>query len=79
VVRLVIDFEFTSRVWWDAGGQELWDAIAESFDGSGVLVDPDLAESWLAQARDIEGWDAGTEYAPHPVRTTAVDEDDPEL
>ena len=79
MVRLVIDFEFTSRTWWEAGGQELWDAIAESFDGSGVLVDPDLARSWLGQASAIPGWDEGTEYAPHPVRTAAVEEDDPEL
>jgi hypothetical protein len=79
MVRLSIDFEFTSRTWWENGGQELWDGIAEGFDGSRVVLDPSLAESWLAQARDIPGWDAGTEYAPHPVRLMQLDEDDEEL
>jgi hypothetical protein len=79
MVRLSIDFEFTSRTWWENGGQELWDGIAEGFDGSHVVLDPSLAESWLAQARDISGWDAGTEYAPHPVRLMQLDEDDEEL
>ena len=79
MVKLAIDFEFTSRTWWENGGQELWDAICESFDGSGVLVDDSLAASWIAQAEQIEGWDEGTEYAPHPVRGAAVEDDDPEL
>ena len=79
MVELAIDFEFTSRTWWESGGQELWDAVCEGFDGSRVLVDRDLAESWLSQARGIEGWADGSEYAPHPVRCAPVDEDDPEL
>lgn len=79
MVRLAIDFEFSSRTWWDAGGQELWDAICESIDGNAVLVDDDLAESWLAQARAIEGWEDGTEYAPHPIRLGEIDPDDEEL
>jgi hypothetical protein len=79
MVRLAIDFEFPSRLWWESGGQDLWDALCEGFDGSGVLVDEDLAKSWLDQARSIEGWDSGTDYAPHPVRLEAVDEDDAEL
>ena len=76
MVRLSIDFEFTSRTWWENGGQELWDGIAEGFDGSHVVLDPSLAESWLAQARDIPGWDAGSEYAPHPVTAAPVDPDE---
>jgi hypothetical protein len=79
MVRLSIDFEFPSRAWWENGGQDLWDGIAEGFDGSYVVLDPSLAESWLAQARDIPGWDAGSEYAPHPVRLMPLDEDDEEL
>ncbi len=79
MVRLVIDFEFTSRTWWERGGQELWDAICEGFDGAGVLVDADLATSWLRQAGGIEGWDEGTEYAPHPVRAHAIEEDQADL
>ena len=78
MIRLAIDFEFASRTWWDNGGQDLWDALAEGFDGSGVVVDEDLASSWLAQAAQIEGWDDGPEYAPHPVRPLPLDEDDEE-
>ena len=74
--RLAIDFEFTSRTWWDAGGQDLWDALTEGFDGSGVTVDDHIAESWIAQASALDGWDDGHEYAPHPVRLSEVDEDD---
>lgn len=78
MIRLAIDFEFASRTWWDSGGQQLWEALAEGFDGSGVVVDPDLAASWLAQAEQIDGWDDGAEYAPHPVRAVPLDEDDPD-
>lgn len=74
--KIAIDYEFTSRVWWEAGGQDLWDAVTEGFDGGGVTVDDHLADSWLAQAKEIEGWDDGHEYAPHPVRLAEVDEDD---
>lgn len=77
--KLSIDFEFDSRVWWESGGQALWDAVTEGFDGSGVLVDDDLADSWMSQARAIEGWNDGSEYAPHPVRVESVDEDDVDL
>ena len=76
MVRLAIDFEFASRAWWENGGQQLWDALAEDFDGSGVVVDDDLATSWLAQARQIEGWTDGSEYAPHPVRPVPLADDD---
>jgi hypothetical protein len=75
--RLSVDFEHGSRTWWDSGGRELWDGIAEGFDGSSVTLDDDLAEAWLAEARKIAGWDDGSEYAPHPIRMTPVDEDEP--
>ena len=78
-MRLAIDFEFSSRTWWEAGGQELWDALTEAFDGSGVVVDEDLARSWLTQARVIEGWDDGAEYAPHLIRLSPIDDDDEEF
>ena len=77
--KLSIDFEFSSREWWENGGQALWDAVTEGFDASGVLVDDDLADSWLAPARAIPGWDDGAEYAPHPIRASAISEDDIEL
>jgi hypothetical protein len=76
VVKLAIDFEFSSRTWWDSGGQELWEALGEGFDGSSVVVDDDLAASWLAQARAITGWDDGPEFAPHPVRSSPLADDD---
>ena len=79
MVRLAIDFEFASRAWWENGGQQLWDALAEDFDGSRVVVDDDLASSWLAQAGQIEGWSDGPEYAPHPVHPVPLAEDDVDL
>ena len=77
MVRLSVDFEHTSRTWWKSGGQELWDGITEGFDGSAVVVDEDLAESWLSAARAIEGWEDGPEYAPHPVGASTLAEDEP--
>jgi hypothetical protein len=79
MVRLSIDFEFPSRAWWENGGQELWDGIVEGFDGSYVVLDANLAASWLTQARAIAGWDAGSEYSPHPIRLTQLEEDDAEM
>lgn len=76
LVRLAIDYEHESRRWWDAGGQDLWDAILESPGASDVVLDRPLAESWLAQASQIDGWDDGHEYAPHPVALHTVDEDE---
>jgi hypothetical protein len=79
MVRLSVDFENPSRIWWERGGSELWDGITEGFDGSAVVLDDDIAESWLAEARRIPGWDGGPEYAPHPIAVSNVDEDDPSL
>ena len=77
MVRLAVDFEHTSRTWWESGGDELWEGITEGFDGSAVVVDEDLAESWLNAARTIEGWDDGPEYAPHPISMSTLAEDEP--
>lgn len=76
MVKLRIDFEFPSRRWWESGGQALWDGIAEAFDGSSIIVDESLAESWIAEASRIPGWDEGHEYAPHPVHVAPLEEDD---
>ncbi len=76
MTRLSVDFEHTSRTWWDSGGQALWEAITEGFDGSSVVVDDDLAHSWLAEASRISGWDDGSEYAPHPIVARPVAEDE---
>jgi hypothetical protein len=76
VVRLSVDFEHASRAWWVNGGQELWDGITEGFEETKVVLDDDLAASWLAEARRIPGWDDGPDYAPHPVTAAPVDPDE---
>jgi hypothetical protein len=78
MVRLVVDFENTSRRWWESGGQDLWDTIREDFDTNEVLLEESIARSWLAEAEKVPGWDDGHEYAPHPIRISPV-EDDEEL
>jgi hypothetical protein len=76
MVRLAIDFEHPGREWWENGGQDLWDALIEGFDNNDVVLDDSLAQSWLAQAAALPGWDAGPEHAPHPVCLKEVDEDE---
>ncbi len=75
MTRLSVDFEHSSREWWEHGGQELWDGIGEDFEENAIVLDDTLAESWLAEARKITGWDAGPEYAPHPIIAAPADED----
>ena len=50
----------------------------EEAGASSVVLDPDLAASWIAQAKTIEGWEGGPEFAPHPIAATSLAEDDPE-
>jgi hypothetical protein len=76
MTRLAVDFEFLSRTWWESGGQELWDGITEDFEDTSVIVDDDLAASWLAEARRIPGWGDGPDYAPNPVTTMTVENDE---
>ena len=75
--RLSIDFEHTSRSWWNSGGQELWEGLAGESDAPRVVVEDSIAASWLAQAERIPGWSAGPDFAPHPVASTAVPDDEP--
>lgn len=75
MTRLAVDFEHESQTWWDNGGRDLWEGISEGFEDSSVVVDDDLAASWLASASQVEGWDAGPEYAPHPITSRALEED----
>lgn len=79
VLRLSIDYEFASRNWWENGGQELWDALREGFDAGGMMLEEHFAQSWLEQASSIEGWDEGSEHAPHPICVSPIEDDDPEL
>jgi len=78
LIRLAIDFENDSRLWWESGGQDLWDAIREGFDGGSVVLEASLAESWLAEAARLPGWSDGPEHAPHPIRAARLAEDEPE-
>lgn len=79
LVRLAIDYENPARIWWDEGGRELWESIAESADASKVTVDESIAQSWLQEASKLPGWNDGPEYAPHPVRLSALDPDDVDI
>lgn len=76
LVKLGIDYEHSSRVWWDAGGLELWESIAEAPDAPSIVVDDAIADSWLTEASRLPGWNDGPEYAPHPITRSEVDEDE---
>ncbi len=76
MVRLAIDFENPAEAWWESGGRDLWESIAEGFDNNDVVLDESLARSWLEQAARIPGWDDGPEYAPHPVLLRELDPDE---
>ena len=39
MIRLSVDFEHSSRTWWEQGGQELWDGISAGFGESVVVLD----------------------------------------
>ena len=76
MTRLSIDFENPGVEWWDAGGQDLWDAIIEGFDNNDVVVDKSIADSWLAQASKLPGWEGGPEFSPHPICIKGINEDE---
>ncbi len=67
MVRLAIDFENRSQRWWENGGRALWDSLLEGFDNNDVVLERSIAESVLAEAEKIPGWNDGPEYAPHPI------------
>jgi len=77
LIRLAIDFENPAKTWWEGGGRDLWESIADSVDNSSVVVDRSLAESWIAQAAQISGWEGdGTVYSPHPITLKPLDIDE---
>ncbi len=76
MVRLAVDFENRSPEWWDSGGRELWDSLLEGFDNNDVVLEGSIAESVLAEASKIPGWDDGPEYAPHPICVKPIDADE---
>ena len=75
MVRLAIDFENPSPEWWENGGRDLWDAILEGFDNNDAVVDRSIADSWLAEAAKLPGWEGGPVFSPPPVCIKEVDED----
>jgi len=77
VTKLQVDFEHASRSWWEAGGQELWEGISD--DGSSVILDDAIAQSWLVEAEKLPGWKDGHEYAPHPIASSSVTDEEAEL
>jgi hypothetical protein len=79
VTRLSIDFEHASRTWWESGGEDLWAGLTGDPGESHVVVDDDLAASWLEQARHIPGWDDGPAFAPHPVAASPLAEGEEDL
>jgi len=76
MIRLAIDFENPAPTWWENGGRDLWESILEGFDNNDVLLDEAIAESWLAQAAQIPGWEGGPEHSPHPICRKAIDDDE---
>lgn len=76
MVRLAIDFENPASEWWENGGRDLWESVVEGFDNNAVVLDRSLAESWLAQAAQVPGWEGGPDHSPHPIRLAEVDEDE---
>ncbi len=74
--KLKVDFEFTSKVWWTSGGEDLWNGISEAFDGSEIVIEENLAHSWITEASAIPGWNDGSEFAPHPIAMADVNEDE---
>jgi len=78
MIRLSVDYEHPSRVWWESGGRELWEGITSGFDESAVVLDDDVAASWLEEAARLPGWNDGPPFAPHPIAATAIADDDPD-
>jgi tRNA nucleotidyltransferase (CCA-adding enzyme) len=67
MIKLAIDFENPGLEWWENGGRELWDSITEGFDNNDVAVDESIAQSWLAEAARLPGWEGGPAFSPHPI------------
>jgi hypothetical protein len=76
MVRLAIDFECPAPEWWDSGGRDLWESLIEGFDNNDVVLDEAIAQSVLDQCAQIPGWDAGPDFAPHPLCLKEIDEDE---
>ncbi len=76
MVRLAIDFENSSPLWWESGGRALWESLLEGFDNDDVVLERSIAESVLREMAKIPGWDDGPDYAPHPICVKPIDADE---
>ena len=77
MLRIAIDFECPSPEWWESGGRDLWESLADGFGESSVVLDEGLAKSIMEQAASLPGWEgAGNEYSPHPLRCESADDDE---
>ena len=76
MVRLAIDFENPGTEWWEGGGRDLWEALSEGFGENAVVVDSAIADSWLAQAATLPGWEGGPEFSPHPICLKELHDDE---
>jgi hypothetical protein len=76
MVRIMIDFENPATEWWEGGGRDLWESIVEGFENNGVLLERAIAESWIAHASQLPGWEGGPDHSPHPIRVVEIDEDE---
>ncbi len=76
MVRLAIDFENPGTEWWEGGGRDLWEALSGGFGENAIVVDSPIAESWLAQAATLPGWEGGPEFSPHPVCLKELNDDE---
>jgi nuclear transport factor 2 (NTF2) superfamily protein len=75
-VRLAIDFENPGTEWWNSGGRDLWEALAQGFDENAVVLESSIAESWLSQAAQLPGWEGGPEFSPHPICLRELHDDE---
>lgn len=76
MVRLAIDFENPATEWWESGGRDLWESIVEGFDNNAALVERSIAQSWLAHAAQVPGWEGGPDHSPHPIRMVEINDDE---
>ncbi len=76
MVRLAIDFENPGTEWWNGGGRDLWEALAQGFDENAVVVESSIADSWLSQAAQLPGWEDGPEFSPNPICLRELNDDE---
>lgn len=76
MVRLAVDFENPGTEWWNSGGRDLWEALAQGFEENAVVVEFSIANSWLSQAAQVPGWEGGPEFSPNPICLREINDDE---